>query len=49
MTPQSHPAGVDFPGIRALSDPSCPELRRKAMMQVMALSVGRPVVRPRHA
>lgn len=35
-----HPAGVDYPGIRALADPSYLDLRRELMMQVMARVFG---------
>lgn len=37
---QYHPAGVDYPGIRALADPSYLDLRRELMMQVMARVFG---------
>lgn len=35
-----HPAGVDYPGRRALADPSYLDLRRELMMQVMARVFG---------
>ena len=37
---QYHPAGVDYPGRRALADPSYLDLRRDLMMQVMARVFG---------
>lgn len=40
MAAQYHPAGVDYPGIRALADPSYLDLRRDLMMQVMARVFG---------
>jgi hypothetical protein len=40
MAAQYHPAGVDYPGIRALADPSYLDLRRELMMQVMARVFG---------
>ena len=35
-----HPAGVDYPGRRALADPSYLDLRRELMMQVMGRVFG---------
>lgn len=35
-----HPAGMDYPGIRALADPSYLDLRRQLMMQVMTRVFG---------
>lgn len=40
MAAQYHPAGVDYPGRRALADPSYLDLRRELMMQVMARVFG---------
>lgn len=40
MAAQYHPAGVDYPGIRALADPSYLDLRRELMMQVMGRVFG---------
>jgi hypothetical protein len=40
LAAQYHPAGVDYPGIRALADPSYLDLRRELMMQVMARVFG---------
>lgn len=40
MAAQYHPAGVDYPGQRALADPSYLDLRRELMMQVMARAFG---------
>ena len=40
MAAHYHPAGVDYPGIRALADPSYLDLRRELMMQVMARVFG---------
>lgn len=40
MAAQYHPAGVDYPGRRALADPSYLDLRRDLMMQVMARVFG---------
>lgn len=37
---QYHPAGVDYPGIRALADPSYLDLRRDLMIQIMARVFG---------
>ncbi|RNJ61953.1 MAG: hypothetical protein EDM03_10610 [Porphyrobacter sp. IPPAS B-1204] len=37
---QYHPAGVDYPGRRALADPSYLDLRRELMMQVMGRVFG---------
>lgn len=37
---QYHPAGVDYPGRRALADPSYLDLRRDLMMQIMARVFG---------
>lgn len=37
---QYHPAGVDYPGIRALADPTYLDLRRELMMQIMARVFG---------
>ncbi|MBI1403612.1 MAG: hypothetical protein GC147_10400 [Porphyrobacter sp.] len=40
MAAHYHPAGVDYPGRRALADPSYLDLRRELMMQVMARVFG---------
>ena len=40
LAAQYHPAGVDYPGIRALADPSYLDLRRELMMQVMGRVFG---------
>jgi hypothetical protein len=40
LAAQYHPAGVDYPGRRALADPSYLDLRRELMMQVMARVFG---------
>lgn len=40
MAAQYHPAGVDYPGLRALADPSYLDLRRELMMQVMTRVFG---------
>lgn len=40
LAAQYHPAGVDYPGRRALADPSYLDLRRDLMMQVMARVFG---------
>ncbi|OBV11475.1 DUF6445 family protein [Erythrobacter dokdonensis] len=40
MAAQYHPAGVDYPGLRALADPSYLDLRRELMMQVMSRVFG---------
>lgn len=40
LAAQYHPAGVDYPGLRALADPSYLDLRRDLMMQVMARVFG---------
>lgn len=40
LAAQYHPAGVDYPGIRALADPSYLDLRRELMMQIMARVFG---------
>jgi hypothetical protein len=40
MAAQYHPAGVDYPGRRALADPSYLDLRRELMMQVMGRVFG---------
>jgi hypothetical protein len=40
MAAQYHPAGVDYPGRRALADPSYLDLRRELMMQIMARVFG---------
>lgn len=40
MAGQYHLAGVDYPGIRALADPSYLDLRRELMMQIMARVFG---------
>lgn len=40
LVAQYHPAGVDYPGIRALADPSYLDLRRELMMQVIARVFG---------
>lgn len=40
MAAQYHPAGVDYPGRRALADPSYLDLRRDLMMQIMARVFG---------
>ncbi|NCP15231.1 MAG: hypothetical protein GW858_13890 [Sphingomonadales bacterium] len=37
---QYHPAGVDYPGRRALADPAYLDLRRDLMMQIMARVFG---------
>ena len=37
---QYHPAGVDYPGRRAVADPSYLDLRRALMMQIMARVFG---------
>lgn len=37
---QYHPAGVDYPGRRALADPTYLDLRRELMMQIMARVFG---------
>ncbi len=40
MAAQYHTAGVDYPGLRALADPSYLDLRRDLMMQIMARVFG---------
>jgi len=40
MAAQYHPAGVDYPGRRALADPSYLDLRRELMMQVVSRVFG---------
>ncbi|WP_301749994.1 DUF6445 family protein [uncultured Erythrobacter sp.] len=40
LAAQYHPAGVDYPGRRALADPSYLSLRRELMMQVMGRVFG---------
>lgn len=40
MAAHYHPAGVDYPGRRALADPSYLDLRRELMMQVMGRVFG---------
>mgnify|MGYP005854879719 CR=1 FL=1 len=40
LAAQYHPAGVDYPGLRALADPSYLSLRRDLMLQIMARVFG---------
>ncbi|HSF11916.1 MAG TPA: DUF6445 family protein [Erythrobacter sp.] len=40
LAAQYHPAGVDYPGRRALADPTYLDLRRELMMQIMARVFG---------
>ena len=40
LAAEYHPAGVDYPGRRALADPSYLDLRRELMMQIMTRVFG---------